>query len=62
MVLACPSVLGCSFEDNIAALQSRLSLSDPELKKVVLGCPTVLGLSYEANLEPKLAALSRGSR
>jgi len=39
------------------SLQSRLSLSKPELKKVVLKIPPVLGYSYEANLEPSLAAL-----
>jgi len=39
------------------SLQSRLSLSEPELKKVVLGLPSVLGFSYEANIAPSLAAL-----
>jgi len=39
------------------SLQSRLSLSEPELKKVVLGLPSVLSCSYEANIAPSLAAL-----
>jgi len=40
VVLGFPTVLGLSFEASIepslAALKSRLSLSEPELKKLVL--------------------------
>ena len=39
------------------ALQSRLGLSEAELKKVVLGSPPLLGLNVEANVLPSLAAL-----
>ena len=42
---------------SLAALQSRLGLSDAELKKVVLRLPAVLGFSVEANVLPSLAAL-----
>jgi len=38
-------------------LQSQLSLSEPELKKVVLRHPAVLNYSYEATIVPSLAAL-----
>eukprot|EP00966_Prymnesium_polylepis_P047128 1091422-Prymnesium_polylepis.1 len=63
LVLRHPSVLGCSFEDNIepklAALQRRLGASDAELRKLAMRQPAVLGLSFEENIEPKLAALQR---
>jgi hypothetical protein len=57
VVLALPTVLGLSYEDNIkpslAKLQERLGLREAELK-VVLALPSVLGFSYEDNLKPKL--------
>ena len=57
-VVAPPSVLGLSFESNIspslAALQSRLALSDAQLQKVVVALPSVLGYSFESNIGPKL--------
>ena len=56
--MAQPQVLGYSFESNIlpslTALQSRLALSDAQLKKVVVGLPSVLGYSFESNIGPKL--------
>ena len=58
MVLRWPGVLGSSIGANVlpslAALQSRLSLNELELKKVVLRLPQVLGYSIEANLLPKI--------
>jgi len=39
------------------ALQSRLSLSEPELRALMLKLPPVLGYSYEYKIEPSLAAL-----
>merc|ERR1740129_1256891 len=53
-----PTVLSYSTEANVlpslAALQSRLELSDVELKKMVVRHPMVLGYSIEANVLPKL--------
>ena len=61
-MLRLPAVLGYSVEENVlpslAALQSRLGLSEAELKKVVLMIPTVLSLSIE-NLLPKIDWLQR---
>ena len=63
MVLRLPLALGLSVEANVlrsfAALQSRLGLSDEEIKKVVLVAPAVLSLSVEANVPPKLDFLQR---
>ena len=63
MVLRLPPVLGISVEANVlpslAALQSRLDLSEAELKKVVLRLPPVLSYSFEANLLPKIDWLQR---
>ena len=44
---------------SLAALQSRLGLSEAELKKVVLRLPPVLSYSFEANLLPKIDWLQR---
>ena len=43
--------------DVCDALQSRLSLSDPELRKTVLECPSVLGYSFDFDCDPPLVAL-----
>jgi len=54
-------LLSYSFAANLAptmsALQSRLELSEAELKKAVLRWPKVLSLSFAANLAPTMAAL-----
>ena len=44
-------------EATSSALQSRLALSDEELRKVLLTLPSVLGLSFETNVSPSLDAL-----
>ena len=40
-------------------LTKRLSLSKPELKKIVLSLPGVLTMSVEDNMEPKLKFLEK---
>jgi len=43
--------------DVCESLQPRLSLTEPELRKMVLVRPHVLGCNYESNIAPSLAAL-----
>jgi len=63
VVVAYPTVLGYSYEDNLApslaALQQRLSLSESQLRRVVIAQPQVLGYSYDANVAPSLSKLQR---
>ena len=63
VVVAYPTVLGYSYEDNLApslaALQQRLSLSESQLRRVVIAQPQVLGYSYDANVAPSLFKLQR---
>ena len=53
--------VSCSFdskmEPSLETLQSRLSLSQPEMKKVVQKFPGVLRLSFKTKIEPSLAVL-----
>ena len=61
LVLGLPSILGLSFESNIApkldALQARLGLEEEELALLASKPPQVLGYSFERNVLPKLAYL-----
>ena len=51
-------VVGSSFESNLkptlAYLDTRLSLSPEQLRKVVIAFPSVLGLTIDVHIEPCL--------
>ena len=51
------SLDAATVEAKSDALQSRLALSEAQLRKVVVAHPQVLGCSFESNISPSLDAL-----
>ena len=61
VVVRRPSLLGLSFDANVAPtlakLQARLGLSEAQLQRLVVANPMLIGCSFHANVEPSLAKL-----